>query len=178
MNEPPSPSVNPVPALPWEMQEGESAQAFEAFAIYRDMRADRSLSRVGQKLGKSGGLIERWSSENSWQERVLAYDQYLDRREREEREKAHLVAIADYRDRQRKLSASATEAAILLLQKANARMRDLGESEEIPIASLPAFVRGAVAAAQVASSAEAEALGIDDLLRELDEPEVVSKSAS
>lgn len=63
----------------WERQHNESAQAFEAFSIYRDMGADRSLVAVGQKLGKSKALMERWSSRNHWQERVLAYDNFVDR---------------------------------------------------------------------------------------------------
>ena len=63
----------------WERQHNESAQAFEAFSTYRDMGADRSLSAVGQRLGKSKALMERWSSRNHWQERVVAYDNHLDR---------------------------------------------------------------------------------------------------
>ena len=36
----------------WERQEGETAQAFQAFAAYRDMGAERSLAKVAQKVGK------------------------------------------------------------------------------------------------------------------------------
>ena len=46
----------------WERQDGETAQAFQAFAEYRDMGAERSLAKVAQKLGKSKPLMERWSS--------------------------------------------------------------------------------------------------------------------
>ena len=68
-------------ALPelWERQEGESAQAFQAFAVYRDMGAERSLVKVAQKLGKSKALMERWSSRWQWGVRVEAWDDEMDK---------------------------------------------------------------------------------------------------
>ncbi|MCD7812193.1 MAG: hypothetical protein LUG91_10205 [Ruminococcus sp.] len=62
---------------PWERQKGESAQAYEAFAMYRDMGTERSIRAVSQRLGKSKTLIDRWSREKSWVERVRAYDNEL-----------------------------------------------------------------------------------------------------
>lgn len=63
----------------WERQENESAEAYEAFSLYRDMApAERSLARVGQKLGKSKTLMERWSSKHEWKHRVYEYEKYLD----------------------------------------------------------------------------------------------------
>lgn len=59
---------------PWERQDGESPRAFEAFAAYLEMGADRSLRAVGQKLVKSYALISRWSAAHRWVERAAAYD--------------------------------------------------------------------------------------------------------
>jgi len=42
----------------WERQPGESAQAYEAFAIYRDMGSNRSLRVVAEQLSKSDTLIK------------------------------------------------------------------------------------------------------------------------
>lgn len=67
---------------PWERQKGESAQAFEAFTTYRDMGAERSLRAVSQRLGKSKTIIDRWSREKDWVERVRAYDNDLDKEAR------------------------------------------------------------------------------------------------
>ena len=50
----------------WERQDGESAQAFQAFAAYRDMGAERSLHKVAEKLSKSDALMKRWSSQWHW----------------------------------------------------------------------------------------------------------------
>lgn len=70
---------------PWERQKGESTQAYEAFSTYLNMGAERSTRAVAQKLGKSASLIQRWSREKGWQERVRAYENDL---EREARKKA------------------------------------------------------------------------------------------
>jgi hypothetical protein len=63
---------------PWGRQEAESAPAHEAFLVYRDMPAgERSVVKVGQKLGKSRSLMERWCSYWQWVRRVHAWDAYL-----------------------------------------------------------------------------------------------------
>lgn len=62
----------------WERQKGESAPAFQAFAIYRDMGAERSLAKVAQKLGKSKALMERWSRRWQWGVRAEAWDDEMD----------------------------------------------------------------------------------------------------
>lgn len=67
---------------PWERQKGESAQAFEAFSTYLGMGAERSTRAVARQCGKSVSLIQRWSREKEWQERVRAYDNELERQVR------------------------------------------------------------------------------------------------
>lgn len=75
---------------PWEQQPGESAKAFEAFAIYRDMGVERSVRKVTQRLNKSLTLIGKWSSRYNWPERARAYDRDLDRQ-------AHAQAVRNVR---------------------------------------------------------------------------------
>jgi len=74
----------PDTVLPWERQKGESSQAFEAFSIYRDLGAKRSIRAVAQQLDKSRQLLGRWSATWEWVERARAYDNDLERQEREE----------------------------------------------------------------------------------------------
>lgn len=71
----------------WERQEGESTQAFAAFAAYRDMGVERSLAKVAQTLGKSKALMERWSVRWQWVVRADAWDDEVDRQSRKELEK-------------------------------------------------------------------------------------------
>lgn len=72
------------PEALWEQQPGESAKAFEAFAAYRDMGAERSLRKLTQQLHKNLTTIRDWSVKWNWQERVRAYDRELDRQAREQ----------------------------------------------------------------------------------------------
>ena len=72
---------------PWERQQGESAQAFEAFSAYLELGPDRSIRAVGQKLDKSRQQIGKWSSRWRWQERIRAYDNELLRQEFETEQK-------------------------------------------------------------------------------------------
>ncbi len=64
---------------PWERQEGESDKAYEAFATYRDMGSERTVTAVANKLSKSRQLIERWKGKYNWSERVRLYDNELEK---------------------------------------------------------------------------------------------------
>lgn len=73
--------------LPYDRLPEESAPAFEAFALYRDMGVERSTDEVARQLGKSSALIQRWSSTHRWVERVTAWDNYIDQQARKRIEK-------------------------------------------------------------------------------------------
>lgn len=79
----PQPTVEP-----WERQEGETAKAFEAFVIYRNIGAERSLRKVVQELHKNLTTIAEWSSKYDWVERCRAWDAEQDRIARMEQVKA------------------------------------------------------------------------------------------
>lgn len=68
----------------WDRQQGESPQAYEAFATYRDMGAERSIRAVTQKLLKSYTIIARWSRTWNWVERAREWDNELARRAKAE----------------------------------------------------------------------------------------------
>lgn len=72
----------------WERRDGESGKAYEAFSVYRDMGASRTVSGVARQLNKSRALIDRWKRQWDWPERVRAYDRELERAAHEEALKA------------------------------------------------------------------------------------------
>ena len=92
---------------PWERQEGESVKAFEAFTVYLEMGDERSLRAVGQRLGKSRALMERWSRTYQWVERVASYDADVQR-------KAHAKAV----DKRRKMVDRHISIALKMQEKA------------------------------------------------------------
>lgn len=64
----------------WEQQDGESAEAFEAFQVYlAQPPAQRSLRNAAATLQKSDTLIGGWSSKWEWQRRILAHDRHIAR---------------------------------------------------------------------------------------------------
>lgn len=64
---------------PWDRQPGETSKAYRAFALYRDMQADRTFESVARELRCSGANIRRFSKRWDWTGRVRAYDIHLDR---------------------------------------------------------------------------------------------------
>lgn len=96
----------------WERQPEESAKAFEAFAIYRDMGNDRSIAKVAEKLGKSEALLHRWSSKFDWVNRAAAWDDELARMTTREL----MRDIARTRARQRKQALAMQSKGMSLLK--------------------------------------------------------------
>ena len=84
-------------SLEYEQQPGESAPAFRAYALYRDLGADRSLDKAyaahrGQvPNGLPPGQWNLWSSKHRWVERALAYDAHCDAEKRKLRERKMLA---------------------------------------------------------------------------------------
>ena len=73
----------------WDRQPGETAKAFAAFLLYRDLPAmDRSIVAAVAQYRKNGGKAternwETWASIYNWRERGVASDSDLASRRRE-----------------------------------------------------------------------------------------------
>ena len=78
----------------WERREGETAKAWNAFRIYRDMDpADRSVSKTKTKLGVgTTPHVDMWCSKFQWVSRAGAYDEHMDELKRNQRERERLAA--------------------------------------------------------------------------------------
>lgn len=61
----------------WTRRDDETSPAYEAFRTYLGMGDKRSAAAVGETLGKSTTLMERWCAAHDWRARVLAHDQYM-----------------------------------------------------------------------------------------------------
>ena len=82
--------------LPFEQLPKESAKAFAAFSVYLSLGPERSIRAVGEKLGKSEGLLERWSRKFDWPARVQAYAANLAVLEREATEALARTSAAQW----------------------------------------------------------------------------------
>lgn len=103
---------------PWERQKGESAQAFEAFFLYLEMGASRSLRAVSQELGKSKTLIDRWSRTYKWVERCRAWDNHL----QYEAKKAAITEVRNMTKRHVTMAQRIQNAAMLALKELGSDM--------------------------------------------------------
>lgn len=110
----------------WERLPNESSKAYAAFCIYRDLGSERSLDGVRRKLEENGKKVSikflgRWSSKYNWVARAQAYDDYLERKKREEKEKA----ILEMAERHARI-------AVAFQQKIVERLRELDPDQLSP----------------------------------------------
>ncbi len=134
--------------LPWERQPTESAIAFAAFVIFRDLGPRRSLDaasrlhhrkpgqepdqpQTGTKKRKSG-QVRLWYKSWNWRARAEAYDAELDRRHRAARETA-LREMAERHARE----------AVALQEKALRRLQQMQPEELSPVQVLDYFIQAA-----------------------------------
>lgn len=108
---------------PWGRLEGETEQAFEAFATYRDMDAtERSLSKTARALSKSKPLMSGWSRKHSWVRRARAWDDHRDAEMRE-------AEIAERRKMGKRHAQQARSFGRLLMEPALALGKKLQDGE-------------------------------------------------
>ena len=82
----------------WERQPGETALKHRLFTMYLGMGPlERTLQAVADQSKKALNTLKQYSVEHSWVARVAAYDEYLDKRTREELEQARIqMAMQQY----------------------------------------------------------------------------------
>lgn len=98
---------------PWERQPEETSRAFEAFTVYRDMGAERSINKTCQKLNKNRTTIADWSTKYNWVKRCEEWDKEQDRIARQEQ----LKAIKSMRNRHAGMAKAMIVKAGRALQK-------------------------------------------------------------
>ena len=119
---------------PWERQPGETAKAYAAFFLYRDLSAiDRSVAaaRERQERDRKGTLRQwnGWSMRNGWVNRAAEHDSDLASRRRE---------------RMAKELERAQDDAVTLVRAALDKVRERIEgmdAEELAAGQIPAALR-------------------------------------
>lgn len=151
---------------PWERQPDESAEAFEAWVLYRDGQPDATIRSVAEQLDKSRQLVGRWSSDWDWQRRLRAWQAEEDRARREGR----LKAIEERSERQARIAQAGLEALAAVPAEVLRRLKedpqwlrglerwDLLRMLGVSTRAMPQLVR----AERLALGLSTEALSIDD----------------
>jgi len=118
-------------SLPFEQQPKESAKAFGAFSVYLGMGPERSLKAVGQRLGKSVGLLERWSKKYDWAGRVQTHAAHMAAVEREATEALARTKGAEWLKRQQQLRDKEWEMHEKCIDAARRGLKAFMEREKI-----------------------------------------------
>lgn len=83
---------------PWDRQDDEGSEAFQAFAIYRDLGPNRTLTVAAPEAGYSRRQMKEFSRTRDWVARARAWDRRVDqaktRATLDEVEKMHARHVA------------------------------------------------------------------------------------
>lgn len=146
---------------PWGMRPGETAKAYQAFEVYRDLGPERSLEKACRQLttGSPLEVLKQWSTRHDWQARVRAFDEFVASR------------AAD--------KAVETAASIRARQAKHAQAMQLRAMQKFAVAGPEDMsVAEATRAFQVGAEVERKVMGIDEKVIVLRRDEVEPEEAA
>lgn len=91
----------------WDQNQKEASKAFSVFLAYRDLGLRRSCNAVATQLNMNPSSVLELSKRHNWQERVRAWDTYLD----QETQLNQINQIKEMKERQINLALNAQEVA-------------------------------------------------------------------
>jgi len=97
----------------WYRQKNETVKSYKYFCVYRDAGIERSFEYVSKVVKKSTVVIGNIAKKYNWNERALAYDDYLEDLKLKKQEKA----IEEMNERHIKISMQLQEKIIEKLSK-------------------------------------------------------------
>ncbi len=140
----------------WDRLPDETELAYRMFCLYRDMGADRTMDAIitlEKKKPTYLGVLRSWSQKFKWVLRANAYDDYLEKRLRKEREKD----IIEMRDRHARIGRDMQSLASSSIQKAQDEYAQHGDV--IPIAKVPMFAELGIKIERLAMGETTENIG-------------------
>lgn len=159
--------------IPYDTQiDGETAKAYHAYTLYRDLGITRSLDKAyseylerRQNSGQTAAPIraprhwQEWSSLNDWTRRAEAYDADLEQKHRKAAEANHIEELKAFRDRRHAAAKRLNTAFEALIGRVEARVAFPDDKE----GTTAALARAAASIGTAAGEAEAMWLGVDEL---------------
>jgi hypothetical protein len=133
---------------------GEGPKPYEARCLYMTMGPNRTLARVGEALGKSEGLMERWSMQWAWGTHAATWDA-------EQQAVAAKRAAASYQRRLEQHRETTLQCSDALLRMGNKFLLELSKTE---VKHTPGTLLAVAKAYTVALDMAAHALNVQELL--------------
>jgi hypothetical protein len=157
----------------WERLPGETSKAWEAFSTYRDLGKRRGISKASAVLGKTKRQLEAWSSKFDWVSRAAAFDVYHDRRRLESALNSdcelHGRKLEAFRLQNEQMGQAQMMICGELLSIAQAEIQRIKKSKvELGLRDILALVSTAARIAVMGSELVAQALGVDQILMEME----------
>lgn len=139
----------------WDRQPGESDRHWEAFRLYRDAPShERRFVVVARKMRglepdeyTTAGWIGQWAKRNRWEERIFAFDNYINQKETEALIQARIQARVDASHVANALKEKALEAVSVL-------KAIVTEHKKRPDGTIETVTRSALTATEIARLAE------------------------
>ncbi|MEH1922844.1 hypothetical protein [Nostoc sp.] len=166
--------VNNLSRSAWSFSdELDTSQSFETFCVYRDMGANRELAKAAKATNRNITLVQKWSSKGNWQERVNAFDAYVDetmvdmRLKRDIKE--HVSKIKRYREMHENLGWQNLDVAEKCLEIARNALSHWVENPHIELKPMDVklIASTGVSATEIGSRLLSDALAVGKLLESL-----------
>lgn len=176
MTDPQTPKAKPFPFD--EPAPDESSKHYAMFAAWRDLGPTRTLggsdaldALAPLNRGRRPDVrnLRRLQKRHRWEDRARAYDAHVEALHSTVTAEIDVLRdIEDYRERQHRLAKALLEATIRLVTLANGRLATMKPTELRP-QDVPRFFEVAAKVAAGASAAEAQTIGLAELLGVLTE---------
>lgn len=137
----------------WFFRHGiDTPASYEAFTLFRDMGARRTVAKLAELIPNSKGSLNSWCDTGEWVPRAIAYDVYLDRQKvaaiRKKEVADHLKKINKYRREHENLGWANLTIAGKCLEICDQALQYFAEEPERIREMRPGDVRNLVAAAK------------------------------
>ena len=165
----------------------ESAKQFKLFTAWRNLGPGRTIGEgTPEKLAEAWGgsapdlrTVERLASRYRWRERAEQWDVERDAKEREAIEALSIdEQVERYRSRQIRLAQESMENAIAMARWVGKQLRLLlASDEQAKPGDVARMAQAYTQVAAIAGNAEAQAIGIGELIGLLDEAQANAQAA-
>lgn len=148
--------------------DNERAERYEARVTYVTMGPNRSLEAVGQRLGKSRVLMERWSTADNWVDFATTYDNQVAQLVITQATEQYRADLEDHRKRYKQVGDDLYKLARALMVRISRQLdASGGKATALKDDDVAPALRTLAGVLTTAADLEAHALRLEELLPRL-----------